>query len=239
MDIKGSIAFVTGANRGMGRHFARQLLERGAAKVYAGSRRIDSLDLPGVEPVQLDITDPASVAAAAAVASDATILVNNAGIATFENLVHGPEDAIRREMETNFFGTLNMVRAFAPVLGANGGGAILNILSVLSWRSAGLGHAYSAAKAASWSLTNGARLELAAQGTQVTGLHVAGVDTDMLKDLPADKSDPADIARAGLDGIESGALEVLADQVTVDFKAALNADPAALYPELAASRSSD
>jgi NAD(P)-dependent dehydrogenase (short-subunit alcohol dehydrogenase family) len=233
MEIQGSIAIVTGANRGMGRHFARQLLERGAAKVYAGSRRIESVDLPGVEPVQLDITDPASVAAAAKTASDATILINNAGIATFENLVGGTEDAIRREMETNFFGTLNMVRAFAPVLGANGGGAILNILSVLSWRSAGVGHAYSAAKAASWSLTNGARLELASQGTRVVGLHVAGIDTDMLAGVEADKSDPADIARAGLDGIESGALEVLADQVTVDMKAALNADPSVVYPELA------
>jgi NAD(P)-dependent dehydrogenase (short-subunit alcohol dehydrogenase family) len=234
MEIQGSIAIVTGANRGMGRHFAQQLLERGAAKVYAGSRRIESVDLPGVEPVQLDITDPASVAAAAMIASDATILINNAGIATFENLVGGTEDAIRREMETNYFGTLNMVRAFAPVLGANGGGAMLNILSVLSWRSAGIGHAYSAAKAASWSLTNGARLELAQQGTQVVGLHVAGIDTDMLAGVEADKSDPADIARAGLDGIEAGAMEVLADQVTVDMKAVLNADPSVTYPELAA-----
>lgn len=233
MEIQRSIAIVTGANRGMGRHFAQQLLERGAAKVYAGSRRIESVDLPGVEPVQLDITDPASVAAAAKTASDATILINNAGIATFENLVGGTEDAIRREMETNFFGTLNMVRAFAPVLGANGGGAMLNILSVLSWRSAGIGHAYSAAKAASWSLTNGARLELASQGTQVIGLHVAGIDTDMLAGIEADKSDPADIAREGLDGIESGALEVLADQVTMELKAALNADPSVIYPELA------
>jgi NAD(P)-dependent dehydrogenase (short-subunit alcohol dehydrogenase family) len=235
MDIQGSIAIVTGANRGMGRHFAQQLLERGAAKVYAGSRRIESVDLPGVEPVQLDITDPASVAAAAKTASDATILINNAGIATFANLLDGDEDAIRREMETNYFGTLNMVRAFAPVLGANGGGAILNILSVLSWRSAGIGHAYSAAKAASWSLTNGARLELAQQGTQVTGLHVAGIDTDMLAGIEAEKSDPADIARAGLDGIASGALEVLADRDTVDVKALLNTDPSTMYPELAAS----
>lgn len=233
MEIQGSIAIVTGANRGLGRHFAQQLLERGAAKVYAGSRRIESIDLPGVEPVQLDITDPASVAAAAKTASDATILINNAGIATFENLVGGTEDAIRREMETNFFGTLNMVRAFAPMLGANGGGAMLNILSVLSWRSTGIGHAYSAAKAASWSLTNGARLELAQQGTQVVGLHVAGIDTDMLAGVEADKSDPADIARAGLDGIESGALEVLADQVTAELKSTLNADPSVIYPELA------
>jgi len=235
MEIQGSIAIVTGANRGMGRHFAQQLLERGAAKVYAGSRRIESVDLPGVEPLQLDITDPASVAAAAKTASDATILINNAGIATFANLVEGDEDAIRREMETNFFGTLNMVRAFAPVLGANGGGAILNILSVLSWRSFGVGNAYAAAKAASWSLTNGARLELAAQGTQVIGLHVAGIDTDMLAAVEAEKSDPADIARAGLDGIASGALEVLADQNAVELKAILSADPGTVYPELAGS----
>lgn len=233
MHIEGSIALVTGANRGLGRHFARQLLERGAAKVYAGSRRIDSVDLPGVEPVQLDITDPASVAAAAKTAADTTILINNAGIATFANLVEGDEAAIRSEMETNFYGTLNMVRAFAPVLGANGGGAVLNILSVLSWRSFGLGNAYAAAKAASWSLTNGARLELAAQGTQVTGLHVGGIDTDMLAAVEAEKADPADIARAGLDGIEAGAMEILADRNAVALKAILNADPSVLYPELA------
>jgi NAD(P)-dependent dehydrogenase (short-subunit alcohol dehydrogenase family) len=235
MQIQGSIALVTGANRGLGRHFARQLLERGAAKVYAGSRRIESVDLPGVEAVQLDITDPASVAAAAKTAADATILINNAGIATFANLVEGDEDAIRQEMETNFFGTLNMVRAFAPVLGANGGGAVLNILSVLSWRSFRVGNAYAAAKAASWSLTNGARLELAGQGTQVVGLHVGGIDTDMLAAVEAEKADPAHIARAGLDGIEAGALEVLADRNAVELKAILNADPSTLYPELAGS----
>jgi len=233
MEIEGSIALVTGANRGLGRHFARQLLERGAAKVYAGSRRVDAVDLPGVEPVQLDITDPTSVAAAAKSAADTTILINNAGIATFEKLVDGDEAAIRSEMETNFFGTLNMVRAFAPVLGANGGGAILNILSVLSWRSFGVGNAYAAAKAASWSLTNGARLELAAQGTQVTGLHVGGIDTDMLAAIEAEKADPADIARAGLDGIEAGAMEVLADRNALELKAILNADPSVIYPELA------
>jgi NAD(P)-dependent dehydrogenase (short-subunit alcohol dehydrogenase family) len=233
MHIEGSIALVTGANRGLGRHFARQLLERGAAKVYAGSRRIDSVDLPGVEPVQLDITDPASVAAAATTAADTTILINNAGIATFANLLDGDEAAIRSEMETNFFGTLNMVRAFGPVLGANGGGAVLNILSVLSWRAFGVGNAYAAAKAASWSLTNGARLELAAQGTQVTGLHVGGIDTDMLAAVEAEKADPADIARAGLDGVEAGAMEVLADRNALALKAILNADPSVLYPELA------
>ncbi|MCD0442372.1 SDR family oxidoreductase [Glycomyces sp. A-F 0318] len=235
MDIQGSIAVVTGANRGMGRHFAQQLLERGAAKVYAGSRRIESVDLPGVEALGLDITDPASVAAAAETAADATLLINNAGITTFANLLDGAEEAIRQEMETNFFGTLHMVRAFAPVLGANGGGAVLNMLSALSWHSSGMAHAYSAAKAAAWSLTNGARLELASQGTQVVGLHVAGVDTDMLAGVEAPKSDPADIVRAALDGIESGAFEVLADKTTTELKATLNADPGLLYPQLAAS----
>ncbi|MFG3340304.1 SDR family oxidoreductase [Glycomyces sp. NPDC048151] len=232
MKLNGSVVLVTGANRGMGRHFAAQALERGAAKVYAAARNPESVDLPGVEPLRLDITDPASAAAAAAAASDVTVLINNAGVATFANLVTGDPALIRQEFETNFFGTLNMVRAFAPALGANGGGAILNILSVLSWRSPGLGHAYAAAKAASWSLTNGVRLELAAQGTRVTGLHVGGVDTDMLAGIEALKADPADIARAGLDGIESGALEVLADKVTADFKPLLSADPSVIYPEL-------
>ncbi|GAB3658515.1 hypothetical protein GCM10028833_36150 [Glycomyces tarimensis] len=138
-------------------------------------------------------------------------------------------------METNYFGTLNMVRAFAPILAAGGGGAILNILSGAAWRSpGGMADAYAASKAASWSLTNGVRLELAAQGTQVTGLLVGLVDTDMTAGFDFPKSDPAVVARAGLDGIEAGSLEVLADQATVDLKAALSADMSVLYPELAA-----
>ncbi len=235
MKIHGSIALVTGANRGMGRHFAEQLLERGAVKVYAAARNPESIDLPGAEPIRLDITDPVSVAAVAKAASDVTLLINNAGVSTRENLVAGQDAGIRQEMETNFYGPLNMVRAYAPILAAGGGGAILNILSVLSWLSpGGMANAYAASKAAAWSLTNGVRLELAAQGTLVTGLHVAGVDTDMLADMDVPKSDPADIAKAGLDGIEAGALEVLADQDAVKIKAALSADPIVLYPELAA-----
>ncbi|MCC3764066.1 SDR family oxidoreductase [Glycomyces sp. TRM65418] len=234
MQIHGSTALVTGANRGIGRHFAQQLLERGATKVYAAARNPESVDLPGVEALRLDITDPASVAAAAATASDVTVLVNNAGISTLANLVNGDEALIRQDMETNYFGTLNMVRAFAPVLAAGGGGAILNILSGAAWRSPGmLADSYAASKAASWSLTNGVRLELAAQGTQVSGLFVGMVDTDMTAGFDVPKADPAAVARAGLDGIESGSLEVLADQATVDLKAAMSADPALLYPELA------
>jgi NAD(P)-dependent dehydrogenase (short-subunit alcohol dehydrogenase family) len=234
MKIHDSVALVTGANRGIGRHFAQQLLERGASKVYAAARRPESVDLPGVEPLRLDITDPASVAAAAEAAADVTLLVNNAGSSTLANLVTGDEALIRQEMETNYFGTLNMVRAFAPILAAGGGGAILNILSGASWRPGGIADAYAASKAASWSLTNGVRLELAAQGTQVTGLLAGLVDTDMTAGFDFPKTDPADVARAGLDGIESGALEVLVDQAVVDLKAALSADLTVVYPELVA-----
>lgn len=236
MQIQGATALVTGANRGIGRHFAQQLLDRGAVKVYAAARNPESIDLPGVEPIRLDITDPASVAAAAKTAADVTILINNAGISTRENLVVGEESVIRQEMETNYYGPLNTIRAFAPILATGGGGAILNVLSALSWLSpGGMANAYAASKAAAWSLTNGVRLELAEQGTQVTGLHVGAVDTDMLADMDVPKNDPADVAKVGLDGIESGALEVLVDKDTRDIKAALSGDVLALYPALAAA----
>lgn len=132
-------------------------------------------------------------------------------------------------METHYFGTLNVVRAFAPVLAAGGGGAILNMLSALSWFSYDGANAYSAAKAAEWSLTNGIRLELAAQKTLVTGLHTGSVDTDMMAGFDIDKLDPADVARAGLDGIEAGKLEVLVDEASAHVKAALAADPSEFY----------
>ncbi|ONI81950.1 short-chain dehydrogenase [Saccharothrix sp. ALI-22-I] len=232
MKIANSIALITGANRGIGRHFARQLLERGAAKVYATARNPDLVDVPGVEVLRLDITDPATVAAAATAARDVTLLVNNAGLITGENLVTGDPAAIKLEMDTHFYGTLDVIRAFAPVLAANGGGAILNVLSSMSWVSYDRATAYSAAKAAQWSLTNGVRVELAAQGTLVTGLHLGPTDTDMTASLDVPKNDPADVVRAALDGIEADRLEVLADQGVIDLKAALSADPTALYPQV-------
>ena len=231
MKITGSVALVTGAGRGMGRHFAQQLLDRGAAKVYATARTPGRVDIPGVETLRLDITDPESAAAAAKAAQDVTLLVNNAGVATFQNLVTGDPGMVRREMETNFFGPLNVLRAFAPVLAANGGGAVLNVLSALSWTSYEGANAYAAAKAAAWSLTNGVRLELAAQGTLVTGLHVGSVDTDMMAGWDVEKNDPADVVRTALDGIEAGQLEVLADEASAQLKAALSADPSVLYPQ--------
>ncbi|MCX5064385.1 SDR family oxidoreductase [Micromonospora lupini] len=229
MQISGSIALVTGANRGIGRQFTRQLLERGAAKVYATARDPEKIDIPGVERLRLDITDPQTVRDAASIASDVTLLVNNAGITTGTNLVTGDLNGIRAEMDTHFYGTLDMVRAFAPILGANGGGAILNVLSALSWFSYDGANAYAAAKAAAWSLTNGVRLELAKQGTLVTGLHLGAADTDMMADYDGDKMDPADVVRAALDGIEAGRIEVLADEWSAYIKASLANDPAAFY----------
>ncbi len=232
MQLSKSTALITGANRGLGRHFAEQLLARGA-KVYATARRPEQVNLPGVRVLALDITDPTSVDAAAALASDVTLLVNNAGISTLTNLVTGDLSQIRLEMETHYFGTLNMVRAFAPVLAGNGGGSILNILSALSWFSYDGSNAYAAAKAAEWSLTNGIRLELAGQGTQVTGLHLGAADTDMTAGYEGDKLNPAVVVRAALDGLEAGRMEVLADDFSAYVKASLASDPSAFYTQAA------
>jgi len=184
----------------------------------------------GVEVLRLDVTDPASVAAAAEAAPDVTLLVNNAGVATHANLVGGDLDLIRREMDTHFWGTLHMIRAFAPRLA---GGAILNVLSALSWFSSDLAGGYGAAKAAAWNLTNGVRLELAAQKTLVTGLHLGAADTDMMAFYDGPKIAPADVVRAALDGIEANRLEVLADETSAHVKAALAQDPSVLYPQTA------
>ncbi|MFI5493372.1 SDR family oxidoreductase [Actinoplanes sp. NPDC051859] len=232
MQISGSIALVTGANRGLGKQFATDLLARGATKVYATARRPDLIDIPGVVPLQLDVTVPASIAAAAEAAADVTLLVNNAGIATGHNLITGDLTEIRRELDTHFFGTLNMIRAFAPTLP---GGAILNVLSALSWFSYDGSNAYAAAKAAAWSLTNGVRLELAAQQTQVTGLHLGMADTDMAAGYQGPKTAPAAIVAAALDGLEAGAAEVLADDWSRQVKASLAHDPAVFYAAMTAS----
>jgi NAD(P)-dependent dehydrogenase (short-subunit alcohol dehydrogenase family) len=231
MKIAGSVALVTGANRGIGRQFARELLERGAAKVYATARRPELIDLPGVETLRLDITDRASVAAAALAAPDVTLLVNNAGISTGHNLLTGDDDAIRLEFDTHFWGTLNMIRAFAPALKANGGGAIVNILSALSWFAYDGANAYAAAKAAEWNLTNGVRLELAAQGTLVTGVHLGAADTDIMAGYEGPMIDPADVPRATLAALEQGGREVLVDDWSRYIKASLQNDPGAFYTQ--------
>lgn len=221
MKIQNSVAVVTGGNRGFGRLLAAQLLERGAAKVYVGARNPASVDLPGVVPLQLDVTDPASVARAAEIAGDATLVINNAGISTHTSLLTGDLADVHREFDTNFFGTLSVLRAFTPVLERNGG-AVLNVLSVLSWWHPAAYGAYSASKAASWALTNAAREELAPAGVQVSGLHVGYMDTDMASYVEPDrKTDPAVVAARALDGIEAGADEIIADDITRTVKAGL------------------
>ncbi|MER5193968.1 SDR family oxidoreductase [Streptomyces sp. NPDC002755] len=225
MELKDAVVVITGANRGLGRELAGQLLARGA-KVYAAARRPESVDLPGATPLRLDITDEESILAAARVASDATLLVNNAGISTGTQLIAGGLDGVRLEMATNFFGPLAVTRAFAPVIERNGGGAVLNVLSVLSWlHPAGLG-SYAAAKAAAWALTNATREELAPRGITVSALHVGYMDTDMAASVPAEqKADPVDVAAQALAGLEKGLPEILADETTRYVKQQLAAAP--------------
>jgi NAD(P)-dependent dehydrogenase (short-subunit alcohol dehydrogenase family) len=222
MDTGQITALVTGANRGLGKHFATQLVGRGA-KVYAAARRPEMIELAGVEPLQLDITDPTSVRRAADLAGDITVLINNAGTSTRAGLLSGAFEDVRLEMETHYFGTLGVIRAFVPVIEGNGGGAILNMLSVLSWLHAPGSGAYSAAKAAAWAMTDALRQELAPRGIQVTAVHVGYMDTEMAAFAPADqKTDPAVVAELALNGLLAGEPEVLADELTRATKAQLS-----------------
>lgn len=232
MDITGKTALVTGANRGLGRQLAAQLRDRGAV-VYAAARNPATVDLPGVTPLALDVTDPASVAAAAAATSGVAILINNAGSSTGASLLTGELADVRLEMDTHFFGTLAVTRAFAPQLAAHEHSAVLNILSVLSWLSFPGSGAYCAAKSAEWSLTNALRQELAPQGTRVSSLHVGYMDTDMTSSVDAPKADPAAIARLALDGIEAGEAEIIADEISQQVLAGLSTGVAGLYPQAA------
>ncbi|WIE64885.1 SDR family oxidoreductase [Curtobacterium sp. MCLR17_036] len=234
MQISGAVALVTGANRGLGREFARQLVERGAT-VYATARRPESIDLEGVVALPLDITDADQVAAAAARAGDTTLLVNNAGISTGADLVTGDLELAHREMDTHFWGTASMLRAFAPVLGRNGGGAAVNVLSALSWFSTRGAGAYHAAKAAEWALTNSARLELAEQGTLVTAVHLGAADTDITRGWDGPKVSPQAVVDAVLAGVESDATEVLVDPWSEFVKTALTDQPGTRDARIAAA----
>lgn len=232
MNIEGRNILITGANRGIGAAFVEEAKRRGAATIYAGARDIDSITAGGVERIRLDVTDPAQVAAAAATAGDVHILINNAGISTGTPLVTGDEESIRREMDTNFYGPLRMTRAFAPVLARQGGGAIVNVVSALSWFTTPMTGAYAASKAAAWALTDSARLELAEQATHVVAVHMGLVDTDMSGGVAGPKITPGYLAGAALDGVESGAQEVLADEWAAFVKAGLTLEPAQRYEKI-------
>lgn len=234
MKLHGATALVTGANRGIGLHFAVELLRRGA-KVYASARRPELVDVPGAEVLRLDITDQSSVDRVAALAHDVDVLINNAADTAGGDLVTGDMAAIRSTMDSNFYGTLAMIRAFAPILARNGGGAILNVLSASAWTTVPGNTAYAAAKSAQWGLTNGVRVELADQGTLVSALVPGLVGTQTLFDF-ADRhgiefrdgavTDPADLVRLALDGLEAGDVEIL-DPIGAEAKAALSGPPRA------------
>ncbi|EME51375.1 SDR family oxidoreductase [Amycolatopsis decaplanina] len=216
--IEGAVVLVTGGQRGLGKAFVAELLDRGAAKVHATARSPREETDPRIVPLPLDVTDPESVRALAAKASDATIVFNNAGVLGLGSLLAGDVDAHRPVFETNVFGALRVAQAFAPQL--KDGGALVNVHSVLSW-AAGSG-SYGASKAAFWSITNSLRIEFAEQGTQVVGVHLGYTDTDMTQGLDIPKNDPRDVARQVVDGLEKGETEVLTDDLTRRVKAALS-----------------
>lgn len=234
MDVTDQIALVTGANRGIGRQFVLALLERRARRVYATTRHPERVDIADerVVPLRLDLLDLESISAAAEAASDVSLLINNAGIQTGAPLLTGDIAEIRREMDTHYYGTLEVIRAFSPMLAAQGGGAIVNVLSALSWFAAPGSGAYSAAKAAAWNMTNGVRLELAPQGILVQGVLLGAADTDIASGYDGPKIDPREVPRAALDGLAAGSIEVVVDDWTAMVKESLSGDPAPFYARM-------
>ncbi|MFX1680500.1 SDR family oxidoreductase [Mitsuaria sp. CC2] len=224
MQIKDAVVFITGANRGLGLEFAKQALARGAKKVYAAARDVSTITLPGVVPVQLDVTKPEQVAAAARACGDVTLVINNAGIGRVGGIAgDNAETVLREQLETNLFGVFHVARAFAPVLARNAGGALLNMLSILSWVNTPMLGAYGVSKSAAWALTNSLRAELKPQGTLVVGFHGGFIDTDMIRDFDVPKAKPEDVVSQSLDAIEQGVPEVSVDEGTRQVKQALSA----------------
>jgi NAD(P)-dependent dehydrogenase (short-subunit alcohol dehydrogenase family) len=236
MKIEGSVALVTGANRGIGKAITTALLDRGAAKVYAAVRDVTTVptDDPRLVPVQLDVTDAAQVRSVAAGLGDVEIVVNNAGIGRPATPLTASVDDARAELEVNYLPLLATTQAFAPVLAANGGGAFVNVLSVVSWIGMPRLATYSASKSAAWSYTNSSRVELKRQGTQVVGVHVGFVDTDLTAGFDTDKIAPAAVADAALDALETGAAEAVVDEFSRNVKAGLHDDQRLLYPAVEA-----
>jgi len=226
--LEGRTVFITGANGGLGEAFVAQALERGAKKVYAAARGRRQWTDPRVQVISLDITNAEDIARAVDAAPDVDLLINNAGIAPAADVITGPADELRRIFDTNFFGTLAVANAFAPVLAANGGGTLLNILSAAAWISVPTG--YAASKAAMWSATNALRAALKSQGTHVIGLLVGMIDTPMTARWDVPKVSAASVVDKAYDGIADGALEILADDSATELKSRLSMKGEALYP---------
>ncbi len=229
--IQGAAALVTGGNRGFGRATVDELLDRGAAKVYATARTPHTPPDERIVALVLDVTDDHSVAAAALTATDVSIVVNNAGISLNTPVLDAPFEDIRAELETNLFGIIRVARAFSPILARHPSSSLVNVLSVLSWLAFGKG--YEISKAAAWSATNSMRLQLREQGTTVTALHVGFMDTDLTAHLDVPKADPREIARQAADAILTGRYEILADETTRAVKSQLSHDLTSLYTQLA------
>lgn len=228
--LDGRTVLVTGANGGLGEQFVIGALERGARKVYAAARKPRQWEDARIQALKLDITDPQAVAKAAGQASDVDLLINNAAIAPAGDSMSGPEEELRRIFETNFFGTLRVANAFAPILATHGGGTILNILSAAAWL--GLSTGYSVSKAAMWAATNSLRFQLRGQNTQVVGLLVGMIDTPMSSRWDVPKVSTADVVAQAYDGVANGAMEILADEPTRGLKSMLNMKGEELYPML-------
>lgn len=226
--INGKTVLVTGANGGLGTQFVLQALARGATRVYAAARSPQQWDDARVVGLPLDITSAASIARAVAAAPDVDLLINNAGIAPGGDAIAGPVDQLRRIFETNFFGTLAVANAFSPVLAANGGGTLLNILSLAAWISVPTG--YAASKAAMWSATNALRAALEGQKTQVVGLMVGMVDTPMTAQWDFPKVSAASVVTQAYDGIAAGLIEILADDTSQGIKSQLSTKAETFYP---------
>jgi NAD(P)-dependent dehydrogenase (short-subunit alcohol dehydrogenase family) len=235
MDIKDSVVLVTGGNRGLGKSLVQAFLNAGARKVYVGTRTLIKASDPRLHPIKLDVTNAQEVAAAAQECQDVNILVNNAGVTYFGAVLTQPLDQARNVIETNYFGALSVTQAFAPILKKNNGGALINILSVLSWfTSPFAGSAYSASKHAALSLTDAARYELRSQGTLVAGVFVGYMDTDMVASLDDPKANPDDVAARIVEGLRNNQEEIFGDQRSRDIKALIANNPQALYQHVQA-----
>jgi NAD(P)-dependent dehydrogenase (short-subunit alcohol dehydrogenase family) len=240
MQIRGSIALVSGANRGIGRALVEALLDQGARRVYATARDLATLDgvvaldRARVRPLKLDVTNPGDARAAAGAAGDVNLLINNAGVATAAGAADTSVDMIRETMETNFFGLVNVTNAFLPTLREHHG-AIVNILTIVALASSPILAAYNASKAAGWSLTQSLRADLARHGITVHGVFPGAVDTDMIRSFTLPKTPAIDVARAVLDGIEAGTEDIFPDPMAQQLYAAWRQDHKSVERQLAAS----